>query len=111
MAVLIRWVLDALFVAKELDAVLSNQLPMAHQLAVGSIFLRAPRLFLACNAQVAAQRVESASFATGLAIESSTRHTAVLPIVECNQAPIAKFLPYWQCQGCCLRHHSKTYTR
>ena len=33
--VLICSVPDALFAAKELDAVLSNQLPTAHQLAVG----------------------------------------------------------------------------
>ena len=33
--VLIWLVPDALFAAEELDAVLSNQLPTAHQLAVG----------------------------------------------------------------------------
>ena len=56
--VLIRLVPDAPFAAKELDAVLSNQLPMAHQPAMDSLFLTGLRLFLACNAQVAAQHVE-----------------------------------------------------
>ena len=56
-AVLIRFMPDAPFVAKELDAVLSNQLPAARRPAMGSLFLTGLHLFLACNAQVAAQHV------------------------------------------------------
>ena len=37
-------------------------------------------------------------------------HAAVLPIAECDRAPIAKSLPCLQCQGCCLMHQLMTYT-
>ena len=84
MAVLIWLVPDALFAAKELDAVLSNQLPMAHQLAMGLLFLRARRLFHARNAQVAAQLARNATFATALASKPITCHAAILRAVECN---------------------------
>ena len=60
MAVLIRSVPDAPFATEKLDAVLSNQLPAVHHSAMGSLFLTGLHLFLACNAQVAAQLVESA---------------------------------------------------
>ena len=70
-AVLIWLVPDAPIAAKELDAVLSNQLPAAHQLAMGSLFLTGLLPFLAHDAQVAAQHVESTSFAAGLAIKPS----------------------------------------
>ena len=110
-ALLIRPVLDALFSAEEADATSSTPLLRAHQPIVGLLFLKAPLLFLAGNAQVAAQRVESASFAAGLAIEPSACHAAVLLIAECNRAPIAKSLPCLQCQGCCLMHQLMTHTR
>ena len=51
---LTRSVPDALFAAEELDAVLFNQLPAAHQPAMGSLFLTGLHLFLARDAQVAA---------------------------------------------------------
>ena len=84
MVVLIRLVPDALFAAEELDAVLSNQLPMAHQPAMGSLFLRAPCLFHACNAQVAAQLARNATFAVALASKPVACHAAVLLIAEYN---------------------------
>ena len=77
-AVLIWLVPDALFAAKELDAVLSNQLPTAHHLAVGSLFLRATRLFLARDAQVAAQLARNATFAVALANKPVAYHAAIL---------------------------------
>ena len=52
-AVLICLVPDALFVAEELDAVLLNQLPTAHHLAMGLLLLRASCLFHGHDAQVA----------------------------------------------------------
>ena len=110
-AVLIRLVPDAPFAAEELDAVLSNQLPAAHQPAMGSLFLTGLHLFLAHNAQVVAQHVENASFADGLASKPGARHAAVLLIAGCGRAPIAKSLPYLQCLGCCQMHWLKTYTR
>ena len=61
--VLIQPVLDALFAAEKADAASSNPLLTAHQQAIGSLFLTGLLLFLAHNARVAAQRVESASFA------------------------------------------------
>ena len=56
----IRPVLDALFAAEEADTVSLNPLLRAHQPTVGLLFLKAPLLFLARDAQVAAQHVESA---------------------------------------------------
>ena len=110
-AVLIRLVPDAPFAAEELDAVLSNQLPAAHQPAMGSLFLTGLLLFLARDAQIAAQHVENASFAAGLASKPVACHAAILLIDGCDRAPIAKSLPCLQCQGCCLMHQLMTYTR
>ena len=83
-AVLILLVPDALFAAKELDAVLSNQLPMAHQLAMGSLFLRAPCLFHARDAQVAAQLARNATFATALASKPIAHHATIFRATKCN---------------------------
>ena len=47
---LILLVLDAPFAAEELDAVLVDQLPMAHQLIVGLLFWIGLLLFLAHDA-------------------------------------------------------------
>ena len=82
---------------------------MAYHPAMGSLFLTGLLLFLARNAQVAAQHAESVSFAVALAVELVIRHAAVLPIDECNQAPIAKSLPCLQHLGCCLMHPLMTY--
>ena len=108
--VLILLVLDAPFAAEELDAFLADQLPMAHQLIVGLLFWTGLCLFLARDAQVAAQRVENVSFAAGLASEPVTCHLAVFPIAGCARAPIAMPLPCLQHQGCCLMHPLMTYT-
>ena len=69
---------DALFAAKELDAILSNQLPTAHQLAMSSLSWRALRLFHARNSQVAAQLARNATFAVALASKSLACHAAIL---------------------------------
>ena len=69
---------DALFVAEELDAILSNQLPMVHQLAMGSLFLRAPRLLHARDAQVAARFARNVTFAVAFDSEPIACHAAVL---------------------------------
>ena len=91
--VLIRWVPYALFAAKELDAVLSNQLPMAHQLAMGLLFLRSPHLFHARDAQFAAQLARNATFATALASKPVAHHAAIFKAAKCNRVLVAKFLP------------------
>ena len=106
---LIWLVPDAPFVAEELDAVLSNQLPTAHQPAMGSLFLIGLCLFLARDARVAAQYVETASFAAGLAIKPVACHAAVLLIAKCNQELAAKSLPNFQRQGHCQMHPLMTY--
>ena len=74
---LILLVPDAPFAAEELDAVLADQLSTAHQLIVGLLFWTGLCLFLARDARVAAQHVETTSFATGRAIEPVARHAAV----------------------------------
>ena len=96
-AELIWLVQDALCAAEEPDAVLSNQLPTAHQLAMGLLFLRAPRLFLARDAQAAALLARSATFAIALAIKPVAHHTAILPVAECDRVLDAKSLPCLQC--------------
>ena len=67
-------------------------------------------LSLARDAQVAALRAESVTFAVALANELVVRHAAALLIVECDQELAAKSLPYLQCQGRCLMHQKMTYT-
>ena len=108
-AVLICSVPDALFAVEKADAALSNPLPMAHQLIVGLLFWTGLLLFLAHNARVAAQHVETTSFATGRAIELVTHCVAILPVAECNQELAAKSVPCLQRQGRCLMHPLMTY--
>ena len=103
-AELIWLVPDALCVAQELDAVLSNQLPMAHQPVMDLLFWRALYQFHARNALVAAWLARIASFVTAFVNKPSTRHAAVIQATGCNQEPIAKFLPYLQPLGCCQMH-------
>ena len=100
---------DAPFAAEKLDAVLEDQLSTAHQLIVGLLFWTKLRLFLESDARVAAQHVETASFATGHSIKPVAHHAAVLPIAECNQELAAKSVPCLQRQGRCLMHPLMTY--
>ena len=64
---------------------------------------------LARDAQVAAQRAKSASFAVILASEPVARHAAALLIAECDQELAAKSVPCLQHQGRCLMHPLMTY--
>ena len=93
---------DAPFVVEEADAASSNPLPMAHQLIVGLLFWTGLLLFLAHDARVAAQHVETASFTAGRAIKPVACHAAILRAAECNRVLAAKSLPYFQRQGHCL---------
>ena len=61
-------------------------------------------LYLARDAQVAAQRAKSATFAVALANKLVVRYAAALLIVECDQELAAKSLPHLQRQGHCLMH-------
>ena len=51
---------------------------------MGSLFLTGLLLFLARNAQVAAQHAKSVIFAVALAIEPVACHAAVLLVAKCN---------------------------
>ena len=102
--VLVWSVPDAPFAAKKLDAVLSNQLPAAHQLLVGWLFWTGLRLFFACDARVAAQHVETASFTAGRAIKPVARHAAILRVAECDRVLAAKSVPYLQRVERCQMH-------
>ena len=110
-AVLICSVPDAPFAVKEADAASSNPLPMAHQPTVDLLSWTGLLLSLARDARVAAQRVESASFAAGFAIEAVARHATVLQVAECDRVLAAKYLPNFQHQGRCLMHPLMTYIR
>ena len=70
-----------------------------------------PLLSLARDAQVAALRAESATFAIALVVEPVAHHAAVLRVAKCNRVLAAKSLLNFQCQGRCLRHPLMTYTR
>ena len=51
---------------------------------MGLLFLRAPLLFLARDAQAAAQLVRSVTFAVALAIEPVAHHAAIRQVAECD---------------------------
>ena len=68
-------------------------------------------LSLALDAQVAALRAKSATFAVALAIEPIARHAAALRVAKCNRVLATKSLLNFQCQGRCLRHPLMTFTR
>ena len=108
-AVLICSVPDAPFAVKKPDAASSNPLPMAHQLIVGLLFWTGLLLFLAHDARVAAQHVETASFTAGRAIEPVARNAAILRVAECDRVLAAKSLPCLQHQGRCQMHPLMTY--
>ena len=108
--VLIWPVLDILLVAEKTDAALSNPLLMAHQPAMGLLFLKALRQFHGLDAQVAVKLAVSATFATALVIEPVVHHAAIFLVAECNRVLATKFLSYLQHQGRCLMHLWMTYT-
>ena len=51
---------------------------------MGLLFLTAPLLFLARDAQAAVQLVGSVTFAVALAIEPVAHHAAIRQVAECN---------------------------
>ena len=66
-------------------------------------------LSLARDAQVAAQRAESATFAVALAIEPIAHHAAALQVAKCDRVLAAKSLLNFQRQGRCLMRLWMTY--
>ena len=101
---------DALFAAEEADAASMNPLLMAHQPAMGLLFLKELCRFHGLDAQVADWLAGSATFATALVVEPVICHAAILPIAGCNRVLAIKSLPCLQCQGRCLMHLLMTYT-
>ena len=109
-AVLIRLVLDTLFVAKEADAASSNPLLRAHHPAMDLLFWTEPCRFHERDVRVADWLAGDASFATALVVEPSAHHADVLRAAGCNQVLAVKSVQYLQCQGCCLMRLWMTYT-
>ena len=100
---------DAPFAVEEADAALMNPLLMAHQPAMGLLFLKELRQFHGLNAPIADRLAGNASFVVALAVELVARHAAILPIAKCNRAPATKFLLCLQHQGHCQMHLLMTY--
>ena len=69
---------DALFVVKEADACSLNPLLMAHQPAMGLLFLKELCRFCGLDAPVADRLAGNVSFAVALAVERVARHAAIL---------------------------------
>ena len=57
---------------------------MVHPPAMDLSFLRAPRLFFARDAQVAAQLARNATFAVALASKPVAHHAAILRAAKCS---------------------------
>ena len=108
-AVLICSVPDAPFAVEEADAASSNLLAMAHQPTVDLLSWTRLLLSLARNAQVAALRAKSATFAVALAIEPIAHHAAVLRVAKCDRVLAAESLPNFPRHGLCQMHPLMTY--
>ena len=100
---------DAPFAVEEADAALMNPLLMAHQPAMGLLFLIEPCRFHERDAQVADRLAGNASFVVALADELVARHAAILRAAGCDRALAAKSLPCLQRQGHCQMHPLMTY--
>ena len=95
---------DAPFAVEEADAASTNPLLVAHQPAIGLLFLKELCRFHGLNALIADRLAGNASFVVALAVELVAHHAAILRAAECDRALAAKSLPCLQCQGRCLMH-------
>ena len=100
---------DAPFAVEEADAASTNPLLMAHQPAMGLLFLTEPCQFHQRDAQVADWLAGNASFASALVIKPVTHHAAILQAAECNRVLAVKSLPCLQHQGHYLMHQRMIY--
>ena len=89
---------DALSAVEEADAALTNPLLMAHQPAMGLLFLKELRRFHGLNAPIADRFAGNASFAVALAVELVAHHAAILRAAGCDQVLAAKSVPCLQRQ-------------
>ena len=76
---------DAPFAVEEADAVSTNPLLMAHQPAMGLLFLKELRRFHGLDAPIADRLAKNVSFAVALAVERVARHAAILRVAKCGQ--------------------------
>ena len=95
---------DAPFAVEEADAALTNPLLVAHQPAMGLLFLKELRRFHGLDALIADRLAGNASFVVALAVELVARHAAALLIAECDQELAAKSVPCLQRLGHCQMH-------
>ena len=86
---------DALFAAKELDAILSNQLPTFHQLATGLLFWRALCQFQACDDLIAARLARMLTFAVAPVSKPSIHHAIVFRVAECGCVSHCRLCADW----------------
>ena len=100
---------DAPFAVEEADAASTNPLLMAHQPAMGLLFLKGLRRFHGLDAPIADRLAGNASFVVALAVELVARHAAILRAAGCDRALAIKSLPYLQRQGRCLMRPLMTY--
>ena len=102
---------DAPFPVEEADAASKNPLLVAHQPAMGLLFLKELRRFHGLDALIADRLAGNASFVVALAVELVARHAAILRAAGCDRVLAIKSLPYLQCQGHSLMHLLMIYTR
>ena len=95
---------DAPFAVEEADAASTNPLLVAHQPAMGSLFLKELRQFRGLDAPVADRLAGNVSFAVALAVELVARHAAILRAAGCDRVLAVKSVPCLQRQGHCLIH-------
>ena len=100
---------DAPFAVEEADAASTNPLLMAHQPAMGLLFLKGLRRFHGLDALIADRLAVNASFVVALAVELVARHAAILRAARCDRALAIKSLPCLQRQGHCQMHPLMTY--
>ena len=81
---------DAPFAVEKADAGLTNPLLMAHQPAMGLLFLKDLCRFHELNAPIADRLAGNASFAIALAVELVAPHAASLRVAKCGQELAAK---------------------
>ena len=93
---------DAPFAVEEADAASTYLLLVAHQPAMGLLFLKELRRFHGLDALIADQLAGNASFVIALAVELVARHAAILRAAGCDRVLAIKSLPYMQRQGRCL---------
>ena len=95
---------DVPFAVEEADAASTNPLLVAHQPAMGLLFLKELHRFHGLDALIADRLAGNASFVVALAVELVACHAAILRAAGCDRVPAVKSVPCLQRQGCCHMH-------